>query len=230
MKKFLFMCAGTLVAVAAFAQEPTTNWPYLYPEFKEGELNVRSKTEKALFNIHLDLGALHYVEDGRIKEANILNATTLVIGNDVFRNVAGKMLKVLARAQGGYIVEETRATYSAVVRNDGAYGTTALNSTTTKTFLYNENAINQYNGYLMTDVYKDLLAMRDDAEKLPVRKNLYIVIGMDQIPADKKSVASLSGLDKKALKAFLKSEKIDWNEIGDLVKVIDYIIANRDKQ
>ena len=229
MKKFLFMCAGTLVAVAAFAQEPTTNWPYLYPEFKEGELNVRSKTEKALFNIHLDLGALHYVEDGRIKEANILNATTLVIGNDVFRNVAGKMLKVLARAQGGYIVEETRATYSAVVRNDGAYGTTALNSTTTKTFLYNENAINQYNGYLMTDVYKDLLAMRDDAEKLPVRKNLYIVIGMDQIPADKKSVASLSGLDKKALKAFLKSEKIDGNEIGDLVKVIDYIIANRNK-
>lgn len=229
MKKFLFMCAGTLVAVAAFAQEPTTNWPYLYPEFKEGELNVRSKTEKALFNIHLDLGALHYVEDGRIKEANILNATTLVIGNDVFRNVAGKMLKVLARAQGGYIVEETRATYSAVVRNDGAYGTTALNSTTTKTFLYNENAINQYNGYLMTDVYKDLLAMRDDAEKLPVRKNLYIVIGMDQIPADKKSVASLSDLDKKALKAFLKSEKIDWNEIGDLVKVIDYIIANRNK-
>lgn len=223
------MCAGTLVAVAAFAQEPTTNWPYLYPEFKEGELNVRSKTEKALFNIHLDLGALHYVEDGRIKEANILNATTLVIGNDVFRNVAGKMLKVLARAQGGYIVEETRATYSAVVRNDGAYGTTALNSTTTKTFLYNENAINQYNGYLMTDVYKDLLAMRDDAEKLPVRKNLYIVIGMDQIPADKKSVASLSGLDRKALKAFLKSEKIDWNEIGDLVKVIDYIIANRNK-
>lgn len=229
MKKFLFMCAGTLVAVAAFAQEPTTNWPYLYPEFKEGELNVRSKTEKALFNIHLDLGALHYVEDGRIKEANVLNATTLVIGNDVFRNVAGKMLKVLARAQGGYIVEETRATYSAVVRNDGAYGTTALNSTTIKTFLYNENAINQYNGYLMTDVYKDLLAMRDDAEKLPVRKNLYIVIGMDQIPADKKSVASLSGLDKKALKAFLKSEKIDWNEIGDLVKVIDYIIANRNK-
>lgn len=227
MKKFLFMCAGTLVAVAAFAQEPTTNWPYLYPEFKEGELNVRSKTEKALFNIHLDLGALHYVEDGRIKEANVLNATTLVIGNDVFRNVAGKMLKVLARAQGGYIVEETRATYSAVVRNDGAYGTTALNSTTTKTFLYNENAINQYNGYLMTDVYKDLLAMKDDSEKLPFRKSLYMVIGMEQVPAERKAVTSLEGLDRKALKAFLKSEKIDWNELADLVKVMDYIVANR---
>lgn len=227
MKKFLFLCIGALMVVAAFAQEPTTNWPYLYPEFREGELNVRSKTEKALFNIHLDLGALHYVEDGKIKEANTLNATTLIIGDDVFRNVGGKMQKVLARAQGGYIVEETRATYSAVVRNDGAYGTTALNSTTTKTFLYNQNAINQYNGYLMTDVYKDLLAMRDDAEKLPVRKSLYMIIGMEQVPAEKKAVAGLEGLDKKAFKAFLKSEKIDWNELGDLVKVMDFITANR---
>jgi hypothetical protein len=137
------------------------------------------------------------------------------------------MQKVLARAQGGYIVEETRATYSAVVRNDGAYGTTALNSTTTKTFLYNQNAINQYNGYLMTDVYKDLLAMRDDAEKLPVRKSLYMIIGMEQVPAEKKAVAGLEGLDKKAFKDFLKSEKIDWNELGDLVKVMDFITANR---
>lgn len=227
MKKFLFLCVGVLMAAAAFAQEPTTNWPYLYPEFREGELNVRSKTEKALFNIHLDLGSLHYVEDGRIKEANTLNATTLIIGDDVFRNVGGKMLKVLARAQGGYIVEEVRATYSAVVRNDGAYGTTSLNSTTTKTFLYNQNAINQYNGYLMTDVYQDLLAMRDDAEKLPVRKSLYMIIAMQQVPAEKKAVAGLEGLDKKAFKAFLKSEKIDWNELGDLVKVMDFITANR---
>lgn len=227
MKKFLFLCLGILMAVAAFAQDPTTNWPYLYPEFREGTLQVRSKTDSALFNIHLNLGALHYVENGKIKEANTLNATTLIIGNDVFRNVGGRMLKVLARAQGGYIVEEARATYAAVVRNDGAYGTTSLNSTTTKTFLYNENAINQYNGYLMTDDYKDLLAMKDDSEKLPFRKTLYMIIGFEQIPAERKAVAALEGLDGKAFKAFLKSEKIDWNELGDLVKVMDYITANR---
>jgi hypothetical protein len=216
-------------AIVSFAQEstPTVNWPYLYPEFREGELNVRSKKEKALFNIHLDLGALHYVEDGKIKEANTLNATTLTIGDDVFRNVGGKMLKALARTQGGFIVEEVRASYSAVVRDDGAYGTTSLNSTTTKTFLYNENAINSYNGYLLTDVYADLLAMKDDSESLPVRKTMYMIIGMEQIPAERKSVTSLEGMDKKALKAFLKSEKIDWSDIGDLVKVIDYIIINR---
>lgn len=229
MKRILSLCIGMALVVVSFAQEgtPTVNWPYLYPEFREGELNVRSKIEKALFNIHLDLGALHYVEDGKIKEANTLNATTLTIGDDVFRNVGGKMLKALARTQGGFIVEEVRASYSAVVRDDGAYGTTSLNSTTTKTFLYNENAINSYNGYLLTDVYADLLAMKDDSESLPVRKTMYMIIGMEQIPAERKSVTSLEGMDKKALKAFLKSEKIDWSDIGDLVKVIDYIIINR---
>lgn len=229
MKRILSLCIGMALVVVSFAQEgtPTVNWPYLYPEFREGELNVRSKKEKALFNIHLDLGALHYVEEGKIKEANILNATTLTIGDDVFRNVGGKMLKALARTQGGFIVEEVRASYSAVVRDDGAYGTTSLNSTTTKTFLYNENVINSYNGYLLTDVYADLLAMKDDSESLPVRKTMYMIIGMEQIPAERKSVTSLEGMDKKALKAFLKSEKIDWSDIGDLVKVIDYIIINR---
>jgi hypothetical protein len=56
-----------------------------------------------------------------------------------------------------------------------------------------------------------------------------MIIGLEQIPAERKSVISLEGLDKKALKTFLKAEKIDWNELEDLVKVIDYITANRRK-
>lgn len=229
MKKLLFSVLTILLTVSAYAQKdyPTANWPYLYPEFRMGELQLRAKTDSALFNIHLDLGALHYVEDGKIKEADILNATILRIGEDVYRNVGGRMLKLLARAKGGYIVQETRSNYAAVVRNDGSMGTTALNSTTTRTFLYNENVINSYNGYLLTDVYADLLAMKDDAERLPVIESLYMVIGLEQIPAEKSAVLDLDGLDKKAFKAFLKSEKIDWSELGDLVKVMDYITTNR---
>ena len=133
------------------------------------------------------------------------------------------MLKVLAQTEGGFVVEEAKGNFTAVVRNDGAYGTTGLNSTTTKTFLYNENVINTYNGYLLTDVYVDLLAMKNNAEKLPVNKSMYLVVGMEQIPANRKSVASLDGLDKKAFKAFLKSEDIQWDDPQDLVKVIEYI-------
>lgn len=228
MKKLLFLCICTFMAVAAYAQKdytPTTSWPYLFPDFVEGQLEVGPRQTKALVNIHLNLGALHYVENGRIKESSTLGISSLTVGEDKFRNVGGKMMKVLAETGGGYIVEETRANYTAVVRKDGAYGTTGLNSTTTKSFLYNENALNGYNGYLMTDVYADLLAMKDNSETLPVQKNRYIVIGLDQIPADKKNVSSLDGLDKKAFKAFLKTEKIKWDDPQDLVKVLDYIVA-----
>ena len=96
MKRFLFLFVGILMAADIFAQDyiPTANWPYLYPEFMEGELvRSRNKRNKALFNIHLDLGALHYVEDGVIKESATLDVVSLIVGEDVFRNVGGKMLK-----------------------------------------------------------------------------------------------------------------------------------------
>jgi hypothetical protein len=226
MKKLLFSIIAILMAVAASAQKdsPTTSWPYLYPDFMEGELEVRTKITKALVNIHLNLGALHYVEDGKIKESSTIGITKLVIGEDVFRNVGGKMMKVLAETEGGYVVEETRANYTAVVKKDGAYGTTGLNSTTTRSFLYNENVLNGYNGYLMTDVYADLHAMKDQYEKLPVVKNRYLVIGLDLIKADRQSVLDIDGLDKKAFKAFLKAEKIKWDDPQDLVKVLQQIL------
>lgn len=229
MKKFLLICVGILLVLSASAQndQPTANWPYLYPDFMEGELLRANKdSNKGRFNIHLNISALHYVDkNGKIKEADTWGVIGLIIGEDRFRFVEGKMLKVMAESKGGSVVKESRANYSAIVKKDGAMGTTALNSTTTKTFLYNENVINQYNGYLLTDVYKDLHAMKDQSERLPVNSNLYLVIEKRLVPANKKSVAALEGINKKEFSAFLKTEKIQWNEPQDLIKVIDYITA-----
>ena len=43
--------------------------------------------------------------------------------------------------------------------------------------------------------------------------------------ANKKSVNDLEGLDKKAFKAFLKENDINWNKTEDLVKVLNYLTA-----
>ena len=230
MKRLLLLFIGAMLALTMSAQEdyyPTTGWPYLYPDFMEGEvLRANRDSNKGRFNIHLSLSALHYVDkNGIIKEADTWGMTGLVIGEDRFRFVGGKMLKVVAEAKGGSVVKETRANYTAIVKKDGAMGTTALNSTTTKTFLYNQNAINQYNGYLLTDVYVDLHAMRNQSERLPVTGNLFLIIGNQQIPASKKGVSELPGVDRKALSGFLKAEKIKWNDPQDLVKVIDFVTA-----
>lgn len=229
MKKTLLFFIGILLAASAFAQkdQPTTSWPYLYPDFMEGDvLRVNRDPNRGRYNIHLSLSALHYVDkNGTIKEADTWGVTGLVIGEDSFRFVEGKMLKVMAETEGGCVVRESKANYSAIVKKDGAMGTTALNSTTTRTFLYNENAVNQYNGYLLTDVYKDLHAMKDQSERLPVNTSLYLVIGNQLVPANKKSVSGLPDIDKKAFSKFLKVEKVKWNDVDDLVKVLNYINA-----
>jgi hypothetical protein len=69
MKKLLTLCLAMLLASAAFAQDelPTVNWPYIYPDFVEGEITqIGGKSGKAVYNIHLGQGALHFVKDGLI--------------------------------------------------------------------------------------------------------------------------------------------------------------------
>ena len=152
MKKLLTLCLAMLLASAAFAQDelPTVNWPYIYPDFVEGEITqIGGKSGKAVYNIHLGQGVLHFVKDGLISEVSTTGIIYVTIGEDVFRNVGGKLLKVLAQTEGGSVVEEKLADYSAVVRDDGAYGGSLSNAA--KGFSYDENYGNY--GYLVTNNY-----------------------------------------------------------------------------
>lgn len=225
MKKLLFLFIGILMAGTALAQDavPTVNWPYLYPDFMEGELmRTRGKSSTAQYNIHLGQSVLHYVENGKIKEVPAVGVLNLTIGDDLFLNVGGKMMKVMAEVQNAYVVEEVLGNYSAVVSHTGAYG--AAVSGHDKTYFHERNN-GSYNGYLVTDVYADLVALKGQSDKLPVIRNVYFVLGLQQIPANKKSVLALDGIDKKAFSQFLKSNDINWKEVDDLVKVVEYITA-----
>ena len=221
MKKILILLAAALFAADVMAQdEPTVNWPYLYPDFIEGESTLTGgKTVTAKYNIHLGLGALHFVNDGVIAESSVANILTIRMGDEVLLNVGGKMLPVLAKADGGYVVKETLADYSAIVRDDGAYGGSLSNAA--KGFSYDENYGNY--GYLVTNVYEDLLSIKNDSEELPVTKQTFLVIGNELIQASKKNVNALEGIDKKDFAAFLKANDIKWKDPQDLVKIIDYI-------
>lgn len=215
---FMFALAG--FAAAAQEEAPTVNWPYLYPDFLEGELRQNGgAVSKGKFNIHLGQGSLNLVEDGLIAEIPSLNILYVMIGDDLFRNVGGKMMKVLAESDKGFVVEETLADYSAVVRDDGAFGGGLGNSA--KGFSYDEN-YGSY-GYLVTNVYEDLYSIRNEAEELPVTVKMYLMIDGMPVVAGRKTVSALDGVDKKAFSDFLKKEKIDWKAPLDMLKVIDYV-------
>lgn len=126
---------------------------------------------------------------------------------------------LLAEAKSGFVAEEVLADYSAVVRNDGAYGGSLANAA--KGFSYDENYGNY--GYLVTNSYEDLLSIKNESEELPVTRQTFLVIGNEYIQANKKSVNALEGIDKKDFAAYLKANDIKWKDPQDLVKVIDYI-------
>lgn len=227
MKRLLLLCIAAFAAAVAVAQNvsPTVNWPYMYPDFVEGEMEkMGGQIEKGRYNIHLNVGALHYLNDGTIKEHPTVGVKSMTIGDDVYRNVGGKMLKVLAQTEGGFVVMETLANFTGIISRDGAYGGAVANRD--KTFSHQENN-GSFNGYLVTDNYKDLIAIKDDSDKVPVTRKIFIVIGHQMIFANKSTVIDMTGVDKKAFSAFLKSNDIKWKDPEDLVKVIDYITASK---
>jgi hypothetical protein len=227
MKRLLLICIAALSAAVAVAQNvsPTVNWPYMYPDFVEGEMEkMGGQIEKGRYNIHLNVGALHYLNDGTIKEHPTVGVKSMTIGDDVYRNVGGKMLKVLAQTEGGFVVMETLANFTGIISRDGAYGGAVANRD--KTFSHQENN-GSFNGYLVTDNYKDLIAIKDDSDKVPVTRKIFIVIGHQMIFANKSTVIDMTGVDKKAFSAFLKSNDIKWKDPEDLVKIIDYITASK---
>ena len=227
MKRLLLICIAALSVAVAVAQNvsPTVNWPYMYPDFVEGEMEkMGGQIEKGRYNIHLNVGALHYLNDGTIKEHPTVGVKSMTIGDDVYRNVGGKMLKVLAQTEGGFVVMETLANFTGIISRDGAYGGAVANRD--KTFSHQENN-GSFNGYLVTDNYKDLIAIKDDSDKVPVTRKIFIVIGHQMIFANKSTVIDMTGVDKKAFSAFLKSNDIKWKDPEDLVKIINYITASK---
>ena len=122
MKKLLFLFVSLLLAVSASAQNdhPTANWPYMYPDFMEGELLRANKdSNKGRFNIHLNLSALHYVDkNGKIKEADTWGVIGLIIGEDRLRCVA----EGHGRIQGWKCSEGKQGQLSGCCKKGWSYG------------------------------------------------------------------------------------------------------------
>ena len=224
MKKTLVISlAALLFSFVASAQDyfPTVTWPYANPDFFDGEITFSNgKVSKSKLNVHLGQGKLHFIDNkGMISETTTVGAVLIKIGEDEYNATTGKLMKILAKSEKGLVLEEILANYSAITRNDGAYG--GNSASYAQGHSYDENYGNY--GYLVTNVYEDLYAQKEYGEELPVVVNRFFSVNGTLVPAQKKAVSALEGLDKKAFAAFLKEEKIDWKDPQDLLKVLQYV-------
>lgn len=221
MKRIIFALAAFLLTFSALrAQSPTTTYPYLYDRFTSGKVvMVGGKTEERKMNIHLRRDALHYIDEGVVKEAFLTDVLAVEIGNDVFVPVMGKMMKTVAKNDNGCIAEEILGNFSASMEAQGAYGTSSTSSATMKlTSIQTDSQVNQN--------YMNILNEKDNGVSLTTESTLYVVSPLYKVKASKKEIAaSLPESRQAAWKTFLKTHKIKWKNPQSLLEVLDFLCS-----
>lgn len=207
-----------LVSVSAQSYEPTSTWPYLLPDFTDGILHktVGADTE-GKFNIHLLEGRLHFIEGEFIREALPGDVFSVMIGNDIFVNAGGRMMKVLAKSENGFVGEDTLVDMQALNATGGAYGSSSNSMATTAL-----SSVDGIGGKTNTN-HMELKNTRDNGKILPLLKKKYLVYDGKIVFAVRKDVEGLDGLDKKDFREFCKAHKIKWNNPESLLEVLDYV-------
>ncbi len=204
------------VARLGIAQEyePTTNWPFLYENFKEGSVyfSDQSKTKTQLLNIHLQNSTLYHQDGEDILQSNPKDIIKIVIGNDDFTFVNGELMQLINGSPEFALVKSVKGDYKTLVKpNTGAYGLT------------NEVSSNQELSSIANMNYTQVRFEKEEGRRLPLIKKHYLVINEKVIPATKKEIEkSLTADGKKKLQAFVKENKIKYNEEG-LIRILEYL-------
>lgn len=199
--------------------EPTTTWPYLYSEFTDGELQmVQGSPKPGKYNIHLLHSTLHFIDGELIREAATFEIFSVKIGDDIYANVGGKMMKVLAKSDNGFVAEESVADFAELNNTGGAYGSSS-NSISTQAL----SSLEGIGGTRSNMNHMELKNSKHDGDILPLKVKIYLVVPGYQIYASKKDVSEISGIDKKHVNAFIKEKQIKWKDPNSLLAIVDYL-------
>lgn len=212
--RVVLLMAMLIIACKAYAQyEPTTTWPYLYPEFQTGELCFLKKgTKSGLFNIHIIHGKLHFIQEGMIYEATMSDVFSVTIGDDVYMNNGGQMMKVLAKHEKVYITEKAEVDINQLNETGGAYG---ASSTTLATTAY--SSLESIGTGVSGVNHMELKNSKNDGKSLPLLQKKYIVFPGYVVYATRKDVMEIRAIDSKLLGAFIKKNKIKWKDPQSLL-------------
>lgn len=218
MKRILLLIISSLLAtLAAHAQECSTTWPYLYPQFTDGAVHLTDGTKiQHKVNIHVKEGRLHYIENGFVKEAMNRDIFFVQIGGDRYNVVNGDVMRVIASQEGGFIAAHYAGDMAKLRETGGAYGSS---STTQATRLLTSIDMVGANTNHM-----ELWENRNNGESIPLICKYYIVAGKNVYPASRRGIENLLSDDKKAeYKKFLKENRIKWKDPESLLKLVDFL-------
>ena len=223
MKKILLILSILLaLPFAAKAQyEPTTTWPYMYRDFTKGTLLTPDGAKKeALFNIHFAYSTVQFIEGDLIKELSGTDVFSLQIGSDVYVKADGKMMKVLAKNDNGFVVKGYEIDFAKLNSAGAAYG-----SGSTTLGNVSMSSLEGIGGSRSNMNHMELKSNKDAGDVLPLIEKTYLMCGGEVIFATRRDVSEAVG--EAVLKPFLKTNKIKWNDPASLLAVVDLIANNK---
>ena len=216
MKGRIFLVALVMFfAQRAYAQyEPTTTWPYIYPDFTSGELQpYKAAPRKGMFNIHIPHGCLHFIEGDMIREVNSAEVFSVKVQKDCYVCAGGRLMKVLTQEGNVYVLENCEIDMNQLNATGGAYGSSSTTLATTAL-----SSVDDFGTGTATN-HMQLKSNKDNGRTLPLIKKKYILLPGRLIYATKKDVVDVGGVDASVVAAFIKENKIKWKEEQSLLKV-----------
>jgi len=232
--KYVLAMTLLFLASASFAQnkyQPKDSWPYIGQEFLPGSVYSLTGQLQAPGNLNICIidGKLHYVQGSTIMEADMNQVYTAVVGDSEYINRMGRMLKVLAKTDYGYVLEDTYVDMDELNKVDIGYGVSSSTASSRSTSLMGVG-LDGLQGINVLErfgrEYDKISLQKDSGSKLPTRTKVYLFTKNVQVPATKRDVLSLSNISKSATSAFLKNNKIKWKDVSDLEKVVEFLYNN----
>lgn len=208
-----------LVLPAAFAQdnEPTTSWPYVYPDFTKGTIYMTGGlTITQKMNVHLGHSTLHYIDGQTIKEIMLKDVIAVEIGSEKYISYNASIFKVVASNEKGILLEQTTGNFAALAETGGAYGTSSASSAT-----QNLSSIEGNNTVGCNHMI--LFQNKSDGQTLPLIVKYYIKTLDNFVPATKKELDKAFASRADEWKVWLKANKIKWNKSESLANILNFL-------
>ena len=144
------------------------------------------------------------------------------IGEDIYVNRLGKIKRCLSEEEGGnYLLLYTEVNLDKLAKTEIGYGISSATASSQK-----------LSGLFGAQVNLDLstaISQAMEGPVLPLTLTYTFLLGSKEVPCDKSSFLALPGIDKADAKAFLKEEKIKWQDTESLAKVLRYIVENSNR-
>ncbi len=203
--------------------KPLTTWPYMYEDFQPGWITTftGARINYDQINVNLANGRVHYIQNGTIMEASMGSIALLTIGEDAYVCASGKMAKVLKNTLNSAVLQSVLVDFDTFNKANIGYGTSATASTqnVSAAVLSTEMdfSINKSLDTVNTD--------KDSGTPLPIMSVMGIYYKGMFYPATRTDILGIPGIDKDVVKNYLKSEKIKFNSVDDLGKLVDYLYS-----